>query len=96
LFNIFHDELLKSNPVNFDPISFAINMKTKRKNFGMLFIENERIKVEFFLPKKINDSRIIKTATNNKIWSHIIFMKEISDIDEQLIKWLNESYETNS
>lgn len=82
-------------PVKYDAISFAINMKSRR-HMGMLFIKNDRIKVEFFLPELIKHPRIIKSASLNNSHTHIVEIFSKEDIDRQLLSWLKQAYEFNA
>ena len=79
-------------PAKFDAISFAINIKAQR-NFGMIFVLKDKIKVEFHLKRKILDSRFHKTVYFDNKHAHVLFIHTLQDIDELLLDWISESYE---
>ena len=93
LYKTLVSKLNRLIPVRLDAISFAINMKGKR-NFGMLFISNRNIKVEFHLNYKLDDPRIVKSAKYNKKCSHIVYINKLEDINDQLLYWIVESFES--
>ncbi|MFW9854945.1 MAG: DUF5655 domain-containing protein [Candidatus Thorarchaeota archaeon] len=83
--------LLAELPVRFDAISFAINMSA-RAQFGMIFIQKDKIKVEFKLAERITHPRIQKTAKMNGTIVHVAIIENQEEIDDQLLDWLKQAY----
>ncbi|MFX1256094.1 MAG: DUF5655 domain-containing protein, partial [Promethearchaeota archaeon] len=81
----------KEVPARFDAISFAINM-ISRTQFGMIFVLEDKLKVEFKLPKRVSNAKIVKTAKIGEQYVHVVFIQNEVDIDTQLLNWIKQSY----
>ncbi len=94
LYSKLSSELQIRYPIIFDPIFFAINMKLEERILAGYFLKKNRLKVEFLLLYLLTNERIAKKLPLIIKHDHISFLqKKKDDIDDQLLHWLNESYE---
>lgn len=92
IFNSLREKIEEFGQIRVDAVKTSINFGGKSQ-FSTLYIFKEGIKLDFVLDRGIHSPRItrIRGPTNN-YFTHTLKLKNLSDVDEELIEWLRESY----
>ena len=70
----------------------AINI-TGHYHFIMIYVLKDALNIEFALDRKIDSERIFRTEKLSKTrYTYYVKVSEKADIDDQLLGWLEESY----
>lgn len=71
------------SPIHVDAVKLAINLGAK-SHFGMVYVLKDRMRLEFNLDHKIDDSRIDKVEKIGPQYVHSVSLTGKSDVDRQL------------
>jgi hypothetical protein len=95
LYQLLLDELKKLGPVQVTLKSISISLEN-RTPFASALIRNRSIKLVLRTDHKIVSPRIRNiehVATTS--YDHTIFIESKNDFDEELLKWLEDAYQTS-
>jgi hypothetical protein len=92
-----YDELIKKmksiGKFRVDSVQCCIHL-VKEFAFLGVYIMKDKIRVSFYLNRKIESKRIFKSAQiSKKRFSYLININSKEEIDKELINWIKESYE---
>ena len=92
VFNVLQKEVEKFGRIRIDIVQTSINIGGKSHCIS-LFVLKESLKVDFLLKRRIQSPRFtrVRGPTNN-YYTYTLKLKDLSDVNEELIDWLNESY----
>ena len=92
IFDYLLSKLKLLGPVRTDAVKSAINI-TGHYHFIMLYVLKDALNIEFALDRKIDSERIFRTEKLSKTrYTYYVKVSEKADIDDQLLGWLEESY----
>jgi hypothetical protein len=92
IFNSLREKIEEFGQIRVDAVKTTINFGGKSQ-FSVLYVLKKKIKLEFVLNKKVYSPRIVRIrGPTNNYYTHTIELKEMSDVDQELIEWLRESY----
>lgn len=95
LYQLLLGELKKLGPVRVTMKSTSISFENRR-TFASAIIRNRSIKLVLRTNRKIVSPRIRNTEHVAKSdYDHTIFIESKNDIDEKLMKWLEDAYQTS-
>ncbi|MFX1324690.1 MAG: DUF5655 domain-containing protein [Promethearchaeota archaeon] len=92
IFKTLKEKIDSFGDIRIDAVPTSINFGGK-SHFAVVFVLKDSLKLEFLLGRKINNSRIskIRGPTYN-YYTYTIYLKSYEDINDQLLRWLKESY----
>jgi hypothetical protein len=95
LYQLLLSELKKLGPIQVTMKSISISLENRR-TFASAIIRNRSIKLIFRTNHKIASSRIRSAEHIAKTsYDHTIFIESQNDIDEELMGWLEDAYQTS-
>ena len=87
----FFRKLRQNGPVRVDAVKSGINLAGK-SHFGEVHVLRDSLNLTFVLNRKIDNPRIRRVQKiTEKTYTHNVNLKEPSDVDEELLNWLNEA-----
>jgi hypothetical protein len=64
-------------------------------NFGGVVVRRDWLHLEFVLPRALHDARIHRRQPLGRYrYSHYVRIASPADVDEQIVDWLRESYQS--
>jgi hypothetical protein len=88
-------ELRKVGPIRETPKEISVNLEN-RKPFASAIVRNRSIKLVLRTNHKIASPRILNVEqVAQKSYDHTILLESKRDIDEELILWLGDAYQTS-
>ena len=95
LYHLLLGELNKLGPVRETKKAISVSFES-RKAFASALIRNRSIKLVLRTNHKIASPRVRNMEhVAKKSFDHTIFLESKSDIDEELIKWLENAYDAS-
>jgi hypothetical protein len=96
LYELLFSELNKLGPVHETKKAISISFSSdNQKAFAWVIIRNRSIKLVFRTNHRITNQRIQSVnRVAEKCYDHTILLDSKSAIDEELMKWLGEAYQT--
>lgn len=92
IFNALRKKVEEFGQIRIDAVNTSINFGGKSQ-FSTLYVLEESIKLDFVLKKRIQSPRMIRVrGPTNNYYTYTIKLKDLSDVDEELLGWLYESY----
>jgi len=92
IFNALQKKVEEFGQIRIDAVNTSINFGGKSQ-FSTLYVLEESIKLDFVLKKRIQSPRMIRVrGPTNNYYTYTIKLKDLSDVDEELLGWLYESY----
>jgi hypothetical protein len=92
IFDLVLQELRKNGPLRVDAVKSGINLAGK-SHFGEVHVLRDRLNLGFVMSRKIDNPRIRRVQKiTDRTYFHTVNLKELSDIDAQLLNWLKEAY----
>jgi Domain of unknown function (DUF5655) len=97
LYDLLLSELYKLGPVHETKKAISISFSSDdQKAFAWVIIRNRSIKLVFRTNHRITSQRIQSvTHVADKIYDHTILLDSKIAIDEELMKWLEDAYQTS-
>jgi hypothetical protein len=93
IFEVIRNKVEKFGIMRIDAVKTSINFGGKSQ-FCVIFVSQEKLKLEFLLNRRIEDSRFLKVrGPTNNYYTYTIILKNRKDVDDHLINWLKESYD---
>jgi hypothetical protein len=88
-------ELSKVGPIREIPKEISVNLEN-RKHFASAIVRNRSIKLVLRTNHKIASPRILNVEqVAKKSYDHTILLESKRDIDDELIHWLGDAYQTS-
>jgi hypothetical protein len=95
LYELLVDELNKLGPVQEIKKAISISFENRRP-FASALIRNRSIKLVVRTRHRIANQRILSTEhVANHSFDHTVLLDSKSDIDEELMEWLGEAYQSS-
>jgi hypothetical protein len=95
LYGLLVDELKKLGPVREIKKAISISFENRRP-FASVLIRNRSIKLVLRTQHRITNQRILSTErVDNHSFDQTVLLDSKSDIDEELIEWLGEAYQSS-
>ena len=92
VFDLLVSKLRKLGPVKVDPVKTSINL-TAGRHFAGVTVRGTFLRVGFFAPKRIVDSRIVHVERlGPDLFGHSVVVETAADLDGQLMRWLADAY----
>lgn len=97
IFEVIRKHMQDVDPdIWFEPVSVGIFFK-RRSTFLSLRTMTKWIAVGFQLDRKLEHSRLSrKVLSNGRRYYHVVNVKDASDIDDVLLEWLTEAWESDA
>ena len=96
LYELLVDELNKLGPVHEVKRAISISFKNRRP-FASALIRNRSIKLVVRTRHRIANQRILSTEhVANHSFDHTILLDSKKDINEELLEWLGQAYQSNN
>ena len=96
LYDLLLDKLNRIGPILKTIKEISVSFKN-RKEFASALIRNRSIKLVLRANHKIASPRILRMErVAEKDYDHTILLESRNDIDEELMKWLEEAYLTSN
>jgi hypothetical protein len=87
---------MKFGKIRVDAVKTSINFGGK-SHFCVIYVLKNYLKLEFVLDRRIKNSRIIRVrGPTSKLFTYTLIIEKLKDIDNLLINWLQESYNTRN
>jgi len=95
LYCLLVDELKKLGPVQEIKKAISISFENRRP-FASALIRNRSIKLVLRTKHRIANQRILSSErVTNHSFDHTVLLDSKSDIDEELMEWLGEAYQSS-
>jgi len=95
LYGLLVDELKKLGPVQEIKKAISISFENRRP-FASVLIRNRSIKLVLRIQHRITNQRILSIErVANQSFDHTVLLDSKSDIDEELMEWLGEAYQSS-
>lgn len=79
--------------IRIDAVKTSINLGAK-SHFGMVYVLKDCLKLEFITDRLIESSRFLKVKESKKdLFMYTLKIKQLRDVDEELINWLKIAYD---
>ena len=95
IFDAVHARLRQLGPIHVEPVQVGIFFKTT-STIIQLRPMTKWVAVSFSLPRKLTSPRISRKVVE---WSgkfhHVVNVRDVSEVDEELLGWLAECYESS-
>ena len=92
IFNSLREKVEEFGQIRIDAVKTSINIGGK-SHFSTVYILKNSIKLDFVLNKKIDSPRMIRVrGPTNNYYTYTIKLRELTEIDKELIGWLRDSY----
>jgi len=96
LYSFLVDELNKLGPVQVIKKAMFISFENRRP-FASVLIRNRSIKLILRTQHRIANQRILSVDhIANKCYDHTVVLESKNDIDEELVQWLGEAYQSSN
>lgn len=96
LYGLLLDKLDQLGPVRKTAKEITVSLEN-RKEFASVMIRNRSIKLVLRAKHKIASPRILRSErVAEKNYDHTILLESKGDIDEELMKWLGEAYQSSN
>ena len=96
LYDLLVDELNKLGPVQEIKKAMSISLENRRP-FASVLIRNRSIKLVLRTQHRIANQRILSVdRVDGKSFDHTILLGSKNDIDDELMKWLGEAYQSSN
>ncbi len=94
-FGKLHREVSKFGPLSVNPVKHAI-LFTRGSHFMAVKPKRKWLDIEFALPRPVEGFPVHRTvqATRSK-WAHFIRIGSAGEVDDLLLGWLREAYESS-
>ena len=90
LFENLVEKLQKRGPIRIDAAKTSIHLVSTHA-FGGITVRRDHLRVEFLSRRVIDSARIVKTESLGRRYAYHVIVREMSDIDKELIDWLAEA-----
>ena len=95
LYDFLVDELNKLGPVQEIKKAISISFESRRP-FASVLIRNRSIKLVMRIQHRIANQRILSIdRVTDKSYDHTVMLDSRSDIDDELMKWLGDAYQSS-
>jgi predicted transport protein len=95
LYDLLVDELRKLGPVQEIQKAISITFENCRP-FASVLIRNRSIKLVLRIPRRITNQRILNVdRVADMSFDHTVILDSKKDIDDELMKWLGEAYQSS-
>jgi hypothetical protein len=95
LYGLLVDELKKLGPFHEIKKAISISFENSRP-FASVLIRNRSIKLVLRTQHRITNQRILSTErVANHSFDHTVLLDTKSDIDEELMEWLGDAYQSS-
>ena len=95
LYGLLVDELKKLGPFHEIKKAISISFENSRP-FASVLVRNRSIKLVLRTQHRITNKRILSTErVANHSFDHTVLLDTKSDIDEELMEWLGEAYQSS-
>ena len=92
IFNSLREKVDEFGQIRIDAVKTSINIGGK-SHFSTLYVLGESIKLDFILKRRIQSPRMIRVrGPTNDYYTYTLKLKNLSDVNEELIEWLRESF----
>lgn len=96
LYGLLVDELNKLGPVQEIKKAMSISLENHRP-FASVLIRNRSIKLVLRTQHRIANQRILSIdRVANKSYDHTVLLDSKNDIDDELMQWLGEAYQSSN
>ena len=97
IFEAIRDHMQSLDPdIWFEPVSVGIFFK-RRSSFLQLRTMTKWVAVAFTLDRKLEHGRLArKVVAHGRRYYHVVNVRDASEIDDQLLDWLTEAWESDA
>lgn len=94
LYRLLVEELNKLGPVQEIRKAISISLENRRP-FASVLIRNRSLKLVLRTQHRINNQRILGiNRVNKNSYDHTVLLDSKNDLDDELMKWLSEAYQS--
>jgi len=87
---LFNDLVQKLGETRVDAAKTSIHLVSTHA-FGGVTVRRDHLRVEFLSRRVLESARIVKTEPLGRRYAYHVIVRELSDIDKELIDWLAEA-----
>lgn len=92
ILSVLRKNIEKFGQIRIDAVKTEINFEGK-SHFAVLKVLKDILRLEFVLNRKIKTPLLIRIkGPTSEYYTYVIKLKDLSDINKELLEWLRESY----